>query len=302
MKITSSLSVFVLAAVALVSGVKSAPAEAQADDPAVKAGEQLDKLRDQVQRYESPIVHAFLARAALGASISGENEKTHTIVKFLHGQDAFPVPDAQVAIWLRTKTGEVFSSKTYPNAVWFVTPVRLSNNAVLDHGEVGKDDFPTGRRPQDPVNLVTFFTKQWSEYKEDIALDPSSVALLDASLYNLVSARMLLGYEIGLAKFQWKNEEFCNILTSNADSATIEQKVTDALTDHQQEVRVLYRVQQKAKALSKIFSKDPAYPDNTRDSILRLFQAYLIPITTAIETQTVLDQAPHCKNYKAPKN
>ena len=53
-------------------------------------------------------------------------------------------------------------------------------------------------------------------------------------------------------------------------SGTIEQKVTDALTDHQQEVRVLYRVQQKAKALSKIFSKDPAYPDNTRDSILRL--------------------------------
>ncbi|CBQ69595.1 conserved hypothetical protein [Sporisorium reilianum SRZ2] len=302
MKITSCLSVFVLAAVALVHGVESAPTDNAPVDPGVQAGESLDSLRIQVQRYESPIVHTFLARAALGGSVVSETTKTISVLKSTLFQPAFAQSDAQLADWLgQGHGGEVFDASTsFPPGSGYVLPVVLDKDAVLDKPVTGKGIFPVGRRPQDPVNIAAFFSTLWPQLKQDPSLDPAATAGLDAALYNLVSARVLLGYEIGLAKFELQKEEFCNILTSTTDDKVLKQKITDALVDNKQQVNVLSRVQHKAKAYSKLFLNDAAYPDLARQGVLRLFQAYLIPVTTAIEAQVVSEQGQQCEGYKAP--
>ncbi|TKY88390.1 hypothetical protein EX895_002742 [Sporisorium graminicola] len=318
MKIPSFLTVFVLAAMALVHGVESAPADApvapdfQAQakagvDPELEAQDRLDVLRGQVQRYESPIVHTFLARAALGGAVPAETTKTISVLKSTHHRaETFPVPDKPTADWLKTKGGAIFdASASFPAGTGYVTPVVLARDAELTQGTIGGGAFPTGRRPQDPVNILTYLSGLWAHLQQDPTLDPAAVASLDASLNNLVSARVLLGYEIGLAKFQWQNEEFCNILTSQvgtqADPKKIEKQVTQLLTDNKVQVNLFRRVQQKANAYSKLFFNDPKYPDTARDDVLRLFQAYIVPVTTAIETEAVIEQAHTCKGYKVPE-
>ena len=282
-----------------ISGVHSAPADTRVtgvvavpSSPSADVGERIDELRQQLLAYESPIVHAYLARVALGGSVDQEASTVESLLK--QQQREFAQPDRIVADWLKSKVGSKFVSAPYPPAVKYDMPAVLDRNAVLDKPVEGKGIFPVGRRPQDPVNVFDFLTSNLFSLPVEKTLDPATVATLDVALYHSVSARVLLGYQIGLAKAQYEKDQFCRILTGNDSHKKKKDQIVELLTDHKQQVIVLGRVLDKAKNYAQTFYKDQPYPPHTVDNVLRLFQAYLIPITTEIEALAVFQQEPFC--------
>nr|6FPF_A Chain A, Chromosome 16, whole genome shotgun sequence [Ustilago maydis 521]6FPF_C Chain C, Chromosome 16, whole genome shotgun sequence [Ustilago maydis 521]6FPF_D Chain D, Chromosome 16, whole genome shotgun sequence [Ustilago maydis 521]6FPF_E Chain E, Chromosome 16, whole genome shotgun sequence [Ustilago maydis 521]6FPG_B Chain B, Chromosome 16, whole genome shotgun sequence [Ustilago maydis 521]6FPG_C Chain C, Chromosome 16, whole genome shotgun sequence [Ustilago maydis 521]6FPG_F Ch len=257
----------------------------------IEAGDRLDALRDQLQRYETPIIQTILARSALGGRAPSEQDEVRAALS----RNAFE-PSEVISEWLQTESGARFrSTRPLPPAVEFITPVVLSRDTVLDKPVVGKGIFPIGRRPQDPTNMDEFLDTSLLSLNQSSTVDLASAVSLDVSLLHLVSARVLLGYPIALAKFDWLHDNFCHILTNTTLSKSQKlANIIQQLTDHKQEVNVLSRVEQKSKSLSHLFRNDIPYPPHTQDRILRLFQAYLIPITTQIEAAAILDHANKC--------
>ncbi|CCF49464.1 hypothetical protein NDA11_003346 [Ustilago hordei] len=300
MKLLSSL----VAAALAVSAVQAIPATNsgllngdRVEVPPTDPIDRIDFYRQKIQRYETPIIQTYLARVALDGSIEGEEEKTAEFFadasKFK--KDFFAQPNSENEHWLEEKSGHAFASvNSYPPAVNYVTKVVLPKDAVLDKPVVGKGIFPTGRRPQDEDNIVDFIkAKIQVDQSSDLMLDQASVILLDASLLRLVSARILLGREIALAKFDSQKKTYCQLLTNQP----IQKKdILESLTNHKQVVNILSRVRSKTKASTQTFYGDAEtlYPKHTTDNLLRLFQAYIIPITTEIELATIIAQAPHC--------
>ncbi len=97
-----------------------------------------------------------------------------------------------------------------------------------------------------------------------------------------------------MAKFDWQHDTFCRILTH----PTPRKKILEIVVDNKQQVTVLGRVQEKAKAMTKLWMKDTPYPEGTVEDVLRLFQAYLVPITTEVEVKAIEDQASRCRVHK----
>ena len=300
MKLLSSL----VAAALAVSAVQAIPATksghfngARAEDPPTDPIERIDFYRQKIQRYETPIIQTYLARVALNGSIGREEERTSEFFadasKFK--KDFFAQPDSENELWLEQKSGHPFASvNSYPPAVNYVTKVVLPKDAVLDKPVVGKEIFPIGRRPQDEDNIVDFVkAKLQVGHSPDPMLDQPSVILLDASLLRLLSARILLGREIALAKFDSQKTSYCQFLTHHPIQKN---DILISLTDHKQVVNILSRVRSKTKTFTQTFHGDAEtlYPQHTTDNVLRLFQAYVIPITTEIELATIIAQAPHC--------
>ncbi|KAI3484942.1 hypothetical protein L1887_51832 [Cichorium endivia] len=125
--------------------------------------------------------------------------------------------------------------------------------------------------------------------------DADPLARLDElrlQLQRLISARIVIGHEIALAKFESNPQAYCSILKKTPVS---EKELVQQITDEKQQVNVLGRVQQKAKDMTKLYRQDQKYPEGTEDQVLRLFQAYIIPLTTNVEVVTLLDQAKNCK-------
>lgn len=253
---------------------------------AATPNDRLTALRAQLDRYETSLIHAFLSRLALGCSVPHETSLTLSAL----GSLSYPQPDPSVAAWLKS-SGSAFDARPWPPGTAYVTPVVLPRDAVLDQPVVGKGIFPVGRRPQDPPSVERFLQQTLTALPPNRTVDTASVALLDSTLLHLASARTLLGYQVGLAKFEWLNETFCAALAHQDPR----KGVMELIVDHKQEVRVLARVQQKAKAWTQLFDADESFPDSTEGAVLRLFQAYLIPVTTAIEVQAIEAQAQRCK-------
>ncbi|EST08161.1 Chorismate mutase, type II [Kalmanozyma brasiliensis GHG001] len=252
---------------------------------AITPDDRLTVLRAQLDRYETSLIHAFLSRLALGGSVVGETGWTGDVLFNL----ATPQPDPSLAAWLK-RGGSTFDVRPWPVGTVYKTPVVLPRDAILDQPVVGQGIFPIGRRPQDPPTVARFFQDTFTDLPINHTLDPGAVALLDASLLRLASARMLIGYQVGLAKFEWQHETFCAIFANRNPR----KRILELIVDHKQEVKVLGRVQEKAKAWSKLFAGDEGYPDGAEAEVLRLFQAYLIPVTTAIEVQAIEAQASRC--------
>ncbi|GAC77266.1 hypothetical protein PANT_25d00062 [Moesziomyces antarcticus T-34] len=290
MKVLSLVSALVSASVLVHAAAIEQAATADADPLA-----RLDELRLQLQRYETPIIHAYLSRAALGASIDMELSRTQFIFESLTTAPKayeFTQPNANITQWL-TEGGKAFSvSAPFPPATWVHLPVVLPDDAVLDKPVVGKGIFPVGRRRRDPANLYAFLFHNFAIHKHDPTLDTEATALLEASLLRLISARIVIGHEIALAKFESNPQAYCSILKKTPVS---EKELVQQITDEKQQVNVLGRVQQKAKDMTKLYRQDQKYPEGTEDQVLRLFQAYIIPLTTNVEVVTLLDQAKNCK-------
>lgn len=291
----SILSAVVLAA---VSGVHSAPADtAPTVDPAtqkqIAAADRLDNLRDQLQTYETPIVHAYLARAALNGSVENEASLVEKLFKQEDGD--FAQPDPITGDWIKKKFLKGFNDVPYPTGVKFDLPVVLDKDAVLDKPVTGKGIFPVGRRPQDPVNVVDFVQKNLGGLPVVKTLDPAAVANLDVALYHLISARVLIGYEIGLAKFESQPDAACDILTGKGTDEEKHAQLVKFLTYEKQQVDVLGRIKDKAKGYTKLFWQDQPYPPHVAKDVLRLFQAYLVPVTTEIEAAAVFQQKSFCQ-------
>lgn len=295
MKLSSSfvLATFVLVG-GLVCGGSAAPTgKRDSTDPI----DRLTQLRAQLERYESSILHAFFARAAFGGSVENEPRLTQQVFDDLDHSRLPVVADAHLARFLGTHDGAPFSaSKPYPPFLAYETPVVLPADAVLDKPVVGKGIFPTGRRPQDPTTILTFFEASLQQLPRDASLDPTVAALLDAALLELVSARIALGYQVALAKFDNNAMNYCSFMHNGPHSSEAQQQILGDLTDHKQEVNVLGRVQEKAAAYAQVFRQGSPYPAHAKDDALRLFQAYIIPITKQLELETIINQANRCKH------
>lgn len=258
--------------------------------------DRLDFYRAQIQRYETPIIQTYLARAALNGSTALEIRNTASLfaVASKSNDDFFWQHDEMVRFNLKNKPGKPFASvDNFPPADNYVTPVVLPRDAVLDKPVVGKGIFPLGRRPQDELNIVEFVKNKLQRLPQDDLIDFGSTVLLDATLLQLISARILLGFEIGQAKFDWQKDNFCRYM--NGDKIQRDE-IVQLLTDTKQYVNVLGRVQDKAKAFTQIFrGEKDVYPEHTTDNVLRLFQAYIIPITTELQYNIITSQAGACK-------
>ncbi len=120
------------------------------------AKDQLQEVQAQMQRYETPIIQAWLARSALGGSV--ETEFGHT--QYLFDQlvkatsENFPQPDQDVNAFLGTKTGKAFNLVgPFPPATSYNTPVVLAKDAALDKPNA-EGGYPMGRQPQDYANVL----------------------------------------------------------------------------------------------------------------------------------------------------
>lgn len=289
MKILSLVSVFASAGVLVHAAAIDQPPTANMNPLA-----RLDELRLQLQRYETPIIHAYLSRAALGASTDMEYGRARFIFKSLTTAPKwfeFAQPNPNITDWLE-EGGKSFYQAPFPPAVWTNLPVVLPEDAVLDKPVKGKGIFPVGRRPQDASNLDGFLFGNFGMLPNDPTLDAEATVLLKASLLRLISARIVIGHEIALAKFESNPQAYCTILKKEPVS---EEELVREITDEKQQVNVLGRVQQKAKDMTKLYRQDQKYPEGTEDQVLRLFQAYIVPLTTKVEVVTLLDQAKNCK-------
>ncbi|KAJ1021104.1 hypothetical protein NDA16_003890 [Ustilago loliicola] len=288
---------FLVAAALTLSAVEAMPAtlpvEPIPDDPVAR----LDFYRAKIQRYETPIVQTYLARAALNGAVPREaSNLANFFAEASKSKDnIFSQRDDAIRSWLKSGSGQPFDSlDSFPPATNYITPVVLPQDAVLDKPVVGKGIFPIGRRPQDEASLIDFVKHKLQRLPQDDQLDLGSTVLLDASLLQLLSARILLGYDVGLAKFDWQKDSFCKYLTSQPMQ---KDKIVELLTDGKQQVRVLSRVQRKAESLSQVVRGDAeeSYPEHTASNVLRLFQAYVIPVTIEVELATIIAQAHRCK-------
>ncbi|ETS61428.1 hypothetical protein PaG_04459 [Moesziomyces aphidis] len=289
MKVLSLVSAFVSAGVLVHAAAIDQPPTAN-----INPLERLDELRLQLQRYETPIIHAYLSRAALGASTDMEYGRARFVFKSLTAAPKayeFKQPNANVTEWL-AEGGKSFNEAPFPPAVWTNLPIVLPRDAVLDQPVKGKGIFPVGRRPQDASNLDGFLFANFGMLPKDPSLDAEATVLLKTALLRLISARIVIGHEIALAKFESNPQAYCSILKKTPVS---EKELVQQITDEKQQVNVLGRVQQKAKDMTKLYRQDQKYPEGTEDQVLRLFQAYIIPLTTNVEVVTLLDQAKNCK-------
>ncbi|SNX81961.1 related to secreted chorismate mutase [Melanopsichium pennsylvanicum] len=289
MKFANILTLFVT--------ISSASGISALSTPRDSPNDRLIRLRDQLQRYETPLIHTYLARASLGSSVDREFGQAHFLFDEIARapKNQFRQPDEDVIDFLNTDSGSQFDRyRPFPPGTFYSTPVVLASDAVLDKPVVGKDIFPTGRRPQDQETVVQFVREKLQNLKKDSALDSAAPTLLDASLLQLVSARVLLGYEVGRAKFDMQKNSYCAYFATKPSKTEATKKIETDITDHKQEVKVLSRVHEKAEAFSQVFAQDPDYPQGTAEDALRLFQGYIIPITKAIEIETLLAQSAQC--------
>lgn len=284
MNLVSVFWCFVLVAVTVAGAVGVSSTREDPDG-------RLSALRSQIQRYESPIIHTSLARFALAASTELELH----LVQSLHTK--FPQSDPEVATWLHSQAGSQFNSRTtLPHGTQYQIAL-LSNDEASNHATPPHTKSPLDKQPQEDQTVAQFVQAKLDTLKHDPSLDIGSAVLLDRALLQLVSARILLGHQVALAKFDADKPKYCELLTKHpVSNAAIQSK----LTDRKQEARVLARVQEKAMSFSQLFPGDPEYPPHSADFILRLFQAYIIPITTQVEVQTILAQASLCTSPPAP--
>lgn len=222
----------------------------------------LPALRTQLEIYESPIISAYLSRHALFGAIPKETDFLFNVTNFT--RTIFPPPR-----W----ASDEFSQP--------VLPVATNSTPPLDDEEKGNKttifDFVSN-------NLI-----QWSN-SEGYPLNPAATVVLDANLLQLISARILLGYSVALAKFQDSKETFCKLLaTDGPDRKAIWQQ----LTNKTQEAIVLHRVQQKSTNLHPNFLNGGGKNDVT-NQVVELFEKYIIPLTTQLEQDIIISKAPDC--------
>lgn len=298
MKLLSSLvaAALALSAVQAMPATESIVPSKSAQTIPTDPTDRVTFYRAQVQRYENPIIQTYLARAALNGSTPLEIHNTASLfaVASKSKDDFFWQHDEMVRFNLKNKPGKPFASvDNFPPADNYATPVVLPRDAVLDKPVVGKGIFPLGRRPQDELNIVEFVKNKLQRLPEDDLIDFGSTVLLDATLLQLISARILLGFEIGQAKFDRQKDTFCRYM--NGDKIQRDE-IMQILTDTKQYVNVLGRVQDKAEAFTQTFrGEKEVYPEHTAENVLRLFQAYIIPITTEVEYAIITSQAGACK-------
>ncbi len=249
-------------------------------DPASDPTIRLTALRAQLQRYETPLIQAWLSRAALGGSVSLEWESTlYLFSQIANADHKFKQPDSEVAHFLSSKVGkeDFDSASPFPPATGYAEKPVLAKDVVLNQA-----DFPVGLRPQDYRTILNF-TRAKLDLPLNKNLDSTSTVLLDASILQLASARMLLGYQVGLAKFEQDEDKFCRILAEHPEPKA---KILRELVVVKQQNIVLERVEKKAKALIEAGKDDDdeeqTYPKGAADDVVRLFQGYLIPITTRL--------------------
>ncbi|KAJ9475735.1 Chorismate mutase [Pseudozyma hubeiensis] len=253
------------------------------------AVDDLTTLRAQLAHYETPLIQTYLSRISFGVSIPHER----SLILSALANTSYPAPGS-IEAWLSTPSGRPFDSHPpFPPATQYVTP------AVLQDAQTQPVDgtWSTGRTPADPTSISHFLLSQIHTLPppNTTLTDTSSLLALDTLLFHLTSARVLLGHLVGLAKFTSTPNQFCSILTNTSSSPSQKSaQITSALTDHKQESLVLQRVSEKSTLFSTLFPSDPPYPHNTTTDLLTLFSAYLIPITTHIETQTILGLQANC--------
>lgn len=286
---------FALIALSTASLALSSPSPSPQADPASDPTIRLTALRAQLQRYETPLIQAWLSRAALGGSVSLEWESTlYLFSQIANADHKFKQPDSEVAHFLSSKVGkeDFDSASPFPPATGYAERPVLAKDAVLNQA-----DFPVGLRPQDYRTILNFTRAKFGALPLNKNFDSTSTVLLDASILQLASARMLLGYQVGLAKFEQDEDKFCRILAEHPEPKA---KILKELVVVKQQNIVLERVEKKAKALIEAGKDDDdgeqTYPKGAADDVVRLFQGYLIPITTEIEAQAVVDQVHRCKD------
>lgn len=289
-------------ALAMASSAIAAPATTttSSDDVAPEnvGSDRLDAVRKLIQRYETPIIHAYLSRASLGGSSSLEFVHTNFLFQqILHSQDThFTFPDANLAKFLQTDGGrkQFYSGKPIPPGTFYITPVTLPKDAILDKPVTGKGIYPTGRRPQDPNTVLDFVKQNLMDLPKDNQLDMTATSLLDSSILQLVSARIMLGYQVGAAKFGWLKDNYCDTLKQKKSQDKIRLDLYNQITDNKKEVDTLGRIDIKAKAFSKLYSNEPDFSGDKSGDVLRLFQAYVIPITKAVEVESIWQLRGRC--------
>jgi len=285
MKLPSTLLLFALSVASAFSSptpLTTAPNASSDPDPV----DRLTALRAQLTQLESPLISTYLSRASLNASLPRELTALRDFFSHLDAEFPDPVDDVYGT-----------SSAPFPPTTNFALPAVLPPDAVLDEPVVGKGIFPTGRRPQDPWTPIDFLNSRLWNFEPTKGLNAESLLLLDATLLQMLSGRVMLGRQVALAKFDWTKDNFCNIFTEHNVS---KKRIQEELTDRKQEVRVLGRIKGKAEALSEIFFEGKAGVGAAKDA-LRLFQAYIIPLTTEVEVRTILAQKPRCQDRKGDK-
>ncbi|GAC94691.1 chorismate mutase [Pseudozyma hubeiensis SY62] len=281
MKLLLSLHSLVLLLVSLRLTAASPPSKPAVDD--------LTTLRAQLAHYETPLIQTYLSRISFGVSLP--HERSLILSALINAP--YPAPRS-IEAWLSTPSGRAFGSDApFPPATRYVTP------AVPHDAQTQPVDgiWSTGRTPADPTSISYFLLSQIHTLPppNTTLTDISSLLNLDTLLLHLTSARVLLGHPIGLSKFTSSSETFCRILTNTSSSPSFKSaQISAALTDHKQESIVLSRISQKTDLFSTSFSGDPPYQRNVTSDLLTLFSAYLIPITTHIETQTIIGLRSSC--------
>lgn len=286
MKFAPPLPLFLLSAASAFCSPTPLATEPKAGPSGGDPVDRLATLRAQLSQLESPLISTYLSRASLNSSLPLELTALRDFFSHLDAE----FPDPAEDIFTR-------SSAPFPPTTNFALPAVLPPDAVLDEPVVGNGIFPTGRRPQDPWAPIEFLNSRLWNLRPTKGLNAESLLLLDATVLQMLSARVMLGREVALAKFDWTKDNFCNILTEHNVS---KKRIQEELTDRKQEVRVLGRIKGKAEALSEIFFEGKAGVEAAKDA-LRLFQAYIIPLTTEVEVRTILAQAPRCKTDKGGK-
>ncbi len=63
---------------------------------------------------------------------------------------------------------------------------------------------------------------------KDPMVDTTSAVLLDASILQLCSARMMLGFQVGMKKFESDQETYCQLITGkDVDKDRVAKQVLD---------------------------------------------------------------------------
>ncbi|PWZ01961.1 hypothetical protein BCV70DRAFT_142390, partial [Testicularia cyperi] len=257
----------------------------------------LDQARVKLQQIEDSIIHGVLARYALGGVTTLDAQQTDYYfgVIFDYGKNGgvqnYGLRDFETRRYLEQDNNlKNFTSDSYPG-LQYQLPATVPQNAALDHPAPGQQIFPIGRQPNDPAQLIEYYNQKVlsATLPVDHNLDNMVTSYYNAALLKLSSNRILYGVELAKIKFLDQKQDYCQAVKRNdVDFVRI------LLKDHAQEEHVLQRVLNKVDAWTKTQQDGLAYPAHTRDIVLKLFQAYLLPITLQLEVQSVFSFEKYC--------
>lgn len=256
----------------LISGsINAAPDESE---------QLLAQARDKLERYENTILHSFLARYSLGADAQTDDDETAFLFKSVrsappHLRQMDEKSEREIA--QSEATRNFTSPRPYPPALSYVLPEALQQAGA--------------HQAANATDILAFYHNALATDLNNVTLhDDTAAGLFNAVILKAVSSRVLLGRDVAWAKFIAQPAVFCQLIRAKDTG-----QIRTMLTNQKQVTTVLDRVADKVDTWTKLGpGASIRYPDHTRTTILALFQAYLIPITTQLEVQTIMSYAREC--------